>query len=202
MMSVKTNLPELVEKFKKIAEQGTAVDYSAALLVGVNAAMGEMKFRIFNNGQDVDGVLFGAYVGKKRNVKNFKSINLDGDDVYVRKSLLKEQKRVRKVGDQELSEYEIKRVKAGRQVKYKDLEFIGDLRRGIVTDKQTDVKVVCYIPNDDLKLIAKGQEQQIGRLRGGEDAIIFQLSADEAQLLKDNVKQALIQLYDRILNIK
>ncbi len=66
MITYKTNIDDLINKLKKVGTDAQTVDYSAALLLGVNASMGEMKFRIFNDGLDADGNTLGKYVGNKK----------------------------------------------------------------------------------------------------------------------------------------
>lgn len=177
MTGFNSNIGELIEKFKAIKERAQNVDLSDALVIGVNAAKGAMQFRIFNKGLDSGNVPLGSYRGAKSNAKNTFSEFLVGVPA----------------GQLRLSPYEKKRVKKGRQIRYKDLEFTGTLRRGIVVIKESQVRVVCAIPNEDLYKIAKYQEEQI-------NAIIFELSEEERELLRTNVIAASKQIYDRIFN--
>lgn len=58
--------------------------------------------------------------------------------------------------------YSQKRRLAGRQIGYKDLEFTGALRRSLVTGTSKGAAVLGFI-NDRGRIIAEGQEQQVGR---------------------------------------
>jgi hypothetical protein len=163
MFGLRSNIDQVVERFKGYGAKAAAVDPSEALLVGVNAAAGQMKFRIFNQGLDAEGDAFGKYMGRK--VTTIKQ----------------------------------KRLNAGRQIKYKDLEFTGSLRRGIVVLKDGNTRVVCVIPNESLFKIAKYQEEQISKFTG-QDANIFTLSKEERELMRTNIVEALKQIYVRVLN--
>lgn len=188
MLTIKTNLDELLEKFKKAAEESQNIDYGEALLVGVNAGMGLMKNRIFNQGQDKFGVSLGKYVGKKTGVKAGNKIR----KLRIAKELN---------FDDGLTDYEKERLRDGRQIGYKDLELTGDLRRGVVIGQESNVRVICWIPNDFLFTIAKYQEEQIASIRGDADpAQIFALSDDEKKAVEENTKEAIKQIYDRIFN--
>jgi hypothetical protein len=187
MTGLTSNIDELIEKFQGIQSKAANIDFSEALLVGVNAARAAMDFRIFNEGKDSNEVSLGAYTGKKRN---------------SRKKFKNDQSKQFLIGgaDTSFTPYELKRVNRGRQIRYKDLEFTGDLRRGIVVVKESSTRVVCVIPNDALALIAQGQEEQVGEIRGGGPIKIFSLSERERDILKTNTNAALKQLYDRLLN--
>lgn len=99
------------------------------------------------------------------------------------------------LGSYKSKDYAKKRTKKGRQVKYKDLEFTGTLRRGILVIKESQVRVICAIPNEALLKIAQYQEEAIG-------STIFALSEEEKELLKTNVIAAVNQIYDRLFNPK
>lgn len=198
MTGFTSNIDDLITHFKSVAQQASAIDVSQALLVGVNAAASQMRERIFNEGKDVDGVPFGKYSGKK--IKSIKqSRKLTQKEESVKKRLLGSQS--------DFSEYELIRLRQGRQVRYKDLELKGDLRRGIVPVNESDTtavinkkKVAVAIPNNDLFAIAGFQEEQVGRIRGGGRAVIFKGSQSEKQFMIDNINEALKQLYVRVLN--
>lgn len=179
MTGLTSNINDVIERFKKIQTDAKNIDFSEALAVGVNAARGEMSNRIFNQGKDSKGTPLGPYKGRKKKANpKFKS-------EAVKKFL---------VGNlTDFSPYMMKRINAGRQVNYKDLEFTGDLRRGIKTVKKNNEYVVCAIVNDKLILIAEGQEQQL-------KTTIVSLSESERETLKLNVNAALKQLYARIIN--
>ena len=179
MTGMNSNIGELIERFKILKEQARNVDLSDALVVGVNAAKAAMQFRIFNKGLDAGNTPIGSYKGPKKLTANDFSEFLVGDP-----------------GDTlQLSQYEKKRVKKGQQIRYKDLEFTGTLRRGILVIKESQVRVVCAIPNENLFNIAKWQEEYI-------NAPIFSLTDQERELLKTNVIAAVNQLYDRLFNPK
>lgn len=183
MFKLNSNIKDVIEKFKGKGAKLKEIDPIEVLLLGVNAARGQMSFRIFNKGLDIGGVSFGSY-GGKRKVKN-------ADIVFKGKKrgfFLGEEETV----SNEFTEYELVRIKAGRQIRYKDLELTGTLRRGIVVVK--DAKgVTCVIVNDKLIKIAEYQEQAI-------NAVIFALSDSEKQLMKDNITEGLKQLYARVFN--
>lgn len=181
MFQITSNINELIQKFKNIREMSENIDPSEALLVGVNAARGAMSNRIFNQGQDSSNNSLGEYKGNRVNV--------------IPKKKQKNQEFFVGVSVRLLTPYEKKRVEAGRQVRYKDLEFTGTLRRGIVVIQESQRRVVCSIPNDDLFKIARGQEEQL-------KTQIFSLSDDEREILRINTIEALNQLYGRLFNTK
>lgn len=174
MTGMNSNIDDVVDKMREMKEKSMNIDFSEALIVGVNAARGRMSFRIFNRGLDSQGLPFGKYVGKKTIPP----------------------------GTPAFTPYEFKRVSKGRQVAYKDLEFQGALRRGIQVIKKNNNLVVCAIVNRKLIVIAKGQEEQIGRIKNRGRVKIFSLSAEELQFLKTNTRAAIKQLYARIINTK
>src|SRR3972149_11602266 len=105
MTGFNSNLNELIVRFKAIKTGSQQVDFSDALVLGVNAAKGSMQNRIFNQGLDAKGVTLGPYISKQ---------------------------------------YKKKRQKPPKkQILYKDLEFSGTLRRGIVVIKETPTSVIC-----------------------------------------------------------
>jgi hypothetical protein len=77
--------------------------------------------------------------------------------------------------------YKKKREKKGRQIAYKDFEMNGDLRKSFKLLKNK--KGVCEVGFNNSKeaLIAKGQDEQMRRLRGaeGEYNVIFSASEPE-----------------------
>lgn len=180
MTGITSNIDGVIQRFKDLSNKMHYADVSDALVAGVNAARGEMSNRIFNQGKDTAGQSLGKYKGKKKKVDA--------------KKLFKKKKRDFLAGTaDEFSPYELKRIRKGRQVRYKDLEFEGALRRGIVVIKETSQRVVCAIPNDKLLLIAQGQEEQL-------NTTIFGLSKEERETMDTNIKEALKQYYDRIFN--
>lgn len=176
MTGFNSNLNELIVRFKAIKTGSQQVDFSDALVLGVNAAKASMQNRIFNRGEDKENVSLGKYVGPKKPTSKKLSKFLVGSAKSV-----------------QLSQYEKKRVGKGRQIRYKDLEFEGVLRRGIVVIKETPTSVICAIPNDKLIVIARGQEEYLKTL-------IFALSDSERKLMVTNVHAAIKQIYDRLFN--
>lgn len=181
MIGINSNIDELVERFKLMKKELQSVDLSDALVVGVNAGMALMKNRIFNQGLDAGGVSLGSYAGPKKKVSKKQFEGRDTDFLFGNTNTPK------------LSQYEKKRVGKGRQIRYKDLEFYGTLRRGIVVIKETSTRVVMAIPNENLYVIAKAQEEYI-------NAPIFRPSDEERELVRTNVIAAVNQIYARILN--
>lgn len=195
MTGLNSNIVEIINKFKTMKNQLQEVDLSEALVFGVNAAKSRMQNRIFDDGHDADNGSLGGYVGKKSVSKKTKSFGFETDKIAKR------QLGVRSGGiNVNLTPYEWKRVSNKREIVYKDLEFYGTLRRGIVIIKESSNRVVTAIPNNKLYLIARGQEAQIGGIRGGGPARIFSLSKEEEELLRTNVIAAVNQIYARIFN--
>jgi hypothetical protein len=191
MISITSNIDQVIERFKRKADQAGNVDVTPALTAGVNAARGAMTNRIFNKGLDNQGASLGKYVGKKKKLSKAKD-----------EFLFKKRKRdfFTLEPTSEFSEYELIRIGHGRQVRYKDEELTGTLKRGIVTITENEKRVVCAIPNNKLFLIAQGQEKQVGKIQGGGQASIFSLSEQERQVLKDTTNGVLKQIYDSIIN--
>lgn len=183
MTGLNSNIGDLIEKFKAMKTQLQTVDLSDALVVGVNAAKAAMQFRIFSKGLDAGGTSIGSYAGPKKKQPKERFEGRDVDFLFG------------DVGEIKLSDYEKKRVAKGRQIRYKDLEFTGALRRGMVIIKESSVLVVCSIPNEKLYNIAKWQEEHI-------HASIFSLSDSERELMRTNIMEIVNQIYDRILNPK
>jgi hypothetical protein len=181
MTGFNSNIDELIERFKVLKDKADSLDLSEALVAGVTAARGSMTFRIFNQGQDIGGVSLGSYRGKKKRASKKQFQGRNTDFLFGNPATLK------------LSPYEKKRLAKGRQIRYKDLEFTGTLRRGIVVIQETDRRVVCAIPSEDLLLIAKGQEEQT-------NAEIFGLSDEEKEVLREHVIEISKQIYDRFFN--
>ena len=82
-----------------------------------------------------------------------------------------------------------KRVKAGRQVAYKDLEFDGDLRRAIQVGNNAAGETVIGFINDKARRIAGYQEDQTGEE-------IFSLTKAEAAA----ARRAFIKTYKQKTN--
>lgn len=186
MTGLTSNLDQIIARFKLVKSDVQTIDFSDALVGGVNQAKAQMQNRIFNQGRDADYNPFGKYRGKKKRVslKKFEGRKAEFlfGDITGNNPL-------------NLSPYELKRVEKGRQVRYKDLEFTGALRRGIVVIKESNTSVVCAIPNEDLYKIAKGQEEQL-------DTVIFQQSDSEKQTMIETINALIKQGYDRIFGTK
>lgn len=190
MTGLNSNIDQVVERFRAIGARVKGVDPSEALIVGVNAARGQMTERIFNKGQDFEGGSLGVYVGKKGRLSKLAEQRIFG----------KRKKEFLVGTNDQFSPYEIKRIKKGRQIRYKDLELFGSLRRGIIVIKSSNTRVVCAIPNDKLYKIAQGQETQIGRILGTGVTVIFTPSQEEKKVLRENTTEALKQIYVRVFN--
>lgn len=202
MRVITSNLAEIVEKMeKKAAEVGT-IDVSAALVAGVNAAMGSMKNRVFNQSQDANGEALGKYGGKRSKVTERKHLIVPGDDKEAVKDKKKKRKNLKpSLNGEAYTEYEKERLGHGRQIEKKDLEMWGTLRRSIVVAAEEGNRVQCICNNEEELRILRGQERQIGRLRGGgEAAVIFSLSNEEREEMVSNIKEGIKQLYAGLFN--
>lgn len=184
MTGFSSNINELIQRFEGIRD--APIDPTNALLAGVNAAKAAMQHRIFNQGKDAGGKSLGKYMGQKRG----------GMGGALTKKIfgLDQATKDRTVGfidfTRRFTPHELKRLNAGRQVVYKDLELTGALRRGIVTVRQQN-RVVCVIPHPDLYRIAKAQEDHL-------HTVIFALSEKERALMVQNTNAILKQEYDRV----
>lgn len=176
MTGFTSNIEQVIERFKIMKENAQNVDFSDALVIGVNAAKAAMQNRIFNKGLDKNNSSLGPYRGEK-------FISSKGLSEFL----------VGSVAGRALTPYEKKRVNKKRQVRYKDLEFEGTLRRGIVVIKESQTVVSCMIPSDTLANIARYQEEDL-------KTVIFTLSEDERELLRENVIAATTEIYDRLFN--
>lgn len=186
MTGLTSNLDQIIARFKLVKADVLTVDFSDALLGGVNQAKARLENRVFNQGQDVNNNSLGKYRGRKKRVSIDKFEGRKKDFLF---------------GDTtgnnplNLSEYELKRVAKGRQVRYKDLEFFGSLRRGVVVIKESNTSVVCAIPNEALFKIAKAQEAYL-------KTTIFALSEAEKNEMVFVVTTLVKQIYDRIFGTK
>jgi hypothetical protein len=203
-MKSKSNIQELIDKFKTLSEQAAEIDFSAALLLGAKASMAQMNYRIFNTGKDMDGRPFGEYTGRKFKTSSRRFGYLDEDplDKSVKKKLDAQKKRYEKnasdTGREDFTEYEKKRLTAGRQIQYKDLEFTGDLRRSIDVVKVSNTAVEVVFKDEENANKAEYQEVQVGEIRGGGKAPIFGQSDSEKELMDENIFEGLNQIYDSI----
>lgn len=155
-MAFDTNI--LSEKIQRLKEKFEGGQFADALVGAVNTGNGLMQQRIFSLNQDVAGESFGEYIGKKSKTRL----------VITGKKL--QDKRNKAVAGLDLTPYQKKRAKAGRQVLKKDLEFTGNLRRSIVTAVENEKAAVIEFNNDEAAKIARGQENQITNIRVGKKA--------------------------------
>lgn len=147
-----TILAKKIQGLKEAFENGRFGD---ALVGALNTGNGMMQQRIFTQNKDIEGNDFGVYIGKKRKVRLEVSKNRT------------QNKRNKAIAGQELTSYQRKRAKAGRQISKKDLEFSGGTRRAIETKIENDKAAVIEFNNDQAAKIAKGQETQITNIRNG-----------------------------------
>lgn len=180
MYTLNSNLDDLITKWTVNLEKAKTINMSDALIFGVNAARGQMENRIFNQGLDSTGKPLGIYRGKRN---------------YPKPKKLNDPRKLKFAtgGARLLTRYERKRVDAGRQVRYKDLEFTGTLRRGIVVIKQTESRVVCAAPSQRNKDIIDGQEKDL-------NTKIFSLSVSERDFMKQQINAAIKQKYAGLFN--
>lgn len=168
----------------QIVESG---EFADALVSAINTGNGLMQQRVFTHGQDVEGNSFGGYVGKKTTlgIESQRRL-LSGARSTVQRN------RIRR-SNSPLTPYERKRVQAGRQIGYKDLEFNGELRRSIQVFIEDEKTVILAFNNSESALIARGQEQQIENIRQGRPGttqgtgatLIFAFSDDEQREVVD-----------------
>lgn len=208
-MKLNSNIEELINRLQSVAQQANTIDVSEPLVSGINAAMGAMKYRIFNEGKDRFGISLGEYVGEQSGLtsRKFTSVRSEIFDSETKRLLGKQSKRLKK-NTQDLdpggqySEYEKLRLSHGRQIRYKDLEFTGSLRRSIIVAAESQTKVTCIINNKEDLQIAGFQEIQIGEIRKTGKADIFGMSNDERQVLIEVTNQALSEVYGRLFTTK
>lgn len=168
MTGLKSNINQVVERFKLLAADAKNMDFSEALIGGTNATRGKLSFRVFNKGSDSFNMPFGKYTGQK-------------------------------VG--RFTPYEYKRVKRGRQIAKKDLEFEGDLRRSIRVVKRQKNSVICVITNKETARIGRYQEEQLSRIHK-RPVVIWRLTPEEKKFFMDNVSALIKQQYDRAIRSK
>jgi hypothetical protein len=201
-MKANSNLEEILKRLQQVATQAEAYDFSAPLIAGLNAALGLMKYRVFNTGKDSKGISFGKYIGKRTRATNrkFKAKKYgDPDNEKDKKNKRKRLKANVDPSNNSYTEYEKIRLSRGRQVNYKDLEFNGDLRRAIVVAKVGDTKAAIVIPNKELYNIAQWQSKQISKIVG-QELKIFSFAAEEREINQTTFTELLNQLYARLFN--
>jgi len=213
-MTVKSNIQDIISRLERIRDKAATIDVTAALVVGANARMGVMKNRIFNQGQDSENNSLGKYTGKKTKVTNnrytFGNNNsdfqtADAEDLKQGKKKLKRLKagiknEKQSGGASQFSEYEKERLAAGRQIRYKDLEFEGTLRRSIVIAEQNNA-VYCVFNDDESKKIAGYQQKQIAKIKGLSDEVkIFWGTKEEKEIQREQTNNALREIYESLFN--
>jgi hypothetical protein len=124
-------------------------------LFAANQMLGKMQHRIFGQGGATNGKIgkYKSLITKNRS-KTLKALG-SGKGGKKRRTAIGERTN--------LSPYERKRIKAGRQIGYKDLEFNGDFKLAFKVGKRNG-KFVFGIVGDKNKLIAQGQEEQNKKL--------------------------------------
>lgn len=164
-MEYNSNTKEVLARLALIRANIAAGAFSDALVAGLNAGMGVMKRRIFNQSLDAEGSSLGPYFSEQ---------------------------------------YERDRLRKGRQVGKKDLEFTGTVRRAIEVITVNNTKAEIRITSAEAAKIARYQEQQIYNLRNGlaaneasgQKVPIFELDADENDIVKTVTRDLLAQKFD------
>lgn len=156
-----TILKKKIDGLKEAYETGVFGD---ALVGALNSGNGLMQQRIFTQNKDVEGNDFGTYIGAKQTQKQASRQILR--DLFGTTSKT-DKKRIKANAALELTSYQRKRAKAGRQIAKKDLEFSGGTRRAIEIRIENDKAAVLEFNNDEAAKIAKGQEAQISNIRKG-----------------------------------
>lgn len=181
-----TILTSKIEGIKQAFENGSFAD---ALVGALNTGSGLMQQRIFSDNEDAAGQSFGMYIGKKTKTKLVKSKNKT------------QNKRNKAIAGQDLTSYQRKRAKAGRQVTKKDLEFTGGLRRAIETQIENENAVLLEFNNDEAAKIARGQEKQIANIRNGAKGTtkgnrvkIFTLNESEKEKVVEQGRELINQI--------
>lgn len=184
-----TILEEKIEKLKDAYNNGQFAD---ALVGALNTGNGLMQQRIFTENQDVQGNDFGKYIGKTSKARLIPSANA------------LQNKRNQALAGLQITSYQRKRAKAGRQIDKKDLEFSGGLRRSIETVVENERAAVLEFNNSDAALIAKGQEAQIANIRLGQKATtkgigikIFRLNEAEKKEVNVQGRELINQVMKR-----
>lgn len=161
-MEYNSNTKEVLARLALIRANLAAGVFSDALVAGLNAGMGVMKRRIFNQSLDAEGITLGPYYSEQ---------------------------------------YERDRVREGRQIARKDLEFAGTLRRSIEVVAVNNTKAELRITSPIEAEIARKQEQMIFNLKNGlpynaygsGKVPIFELSPDELDIVRTTTSTLLAQ---------
>ena len=163
-----------------------------ALAGALNSGRGLMKRRIFNRSEDATGKPLGNYHGSKTKITAKRSRVKRYGDVEKNKERKKVRKNLDDAEEGDYTEYEKVRLGHGNQIEKKDLQFSGSTASSIETVKGDGATVTIQITNAENAKIARYQEQQIGNIRAGENAVkgkaepakIFVLSEEEFEAVK------------------
>lgn len=164
-MEYTSNTKEILAYLQRIRAMIATGVFSDALVAGLNAGMGVMKLRIFNQSLAADGSSLGPYFSEQ---------------------------------------YERDRVREGRQIARKDLEMTGTLRRAVEVVTVNNTKAEMRITNAERADIARKQEIQIYNLRNnlpydadtGQKVPIFELNADELEIVQSTTRTLIAQKFD------
>lgn len=192
-MSFDTSI--LTAKISAIKEAYENGRFADALVGALNTGNGLMQQRVFTRRSDIKGNNFGQYIGKKSKLsaRGLKSLLSDATRT--------DKKRIKETAAQELTPYQRKRARKGRQTLNKDLELSGGLRRAIETVVENEKAASLAFNNDLAAAIAKGQEVQITNIRNGkkgttkgEGIRIFTLDDSERRETNDQGKELINQI--------
>lgn len=216
-MGLESNIQDVTARLIAIRDRldtgpnnAVPADFSDAVFSAVNAGMGLMKQRIFNEGLDAEGVSLGKYTGPRSRLTKakFAGVREDQFDEKERKKQKRAAgKQIKSDPNAMLTEYEKYRLSRGRQIEYKDLELEGALRRAIITAVGGG-QVLIVIANEEQGSIARYQEKQIGNIRAGqnantgnaEPANIFRLSQEEFDHVLKEGTAAVSQVLKKLIS--
>lgn len=183
------DLTILTKKIEGLKEAFNNGKFGDALVGALNTGNGLMQQRVFNQNQDIEGNGFGQYIGKKHKAKLLTSKNRT------------ENKRLKALAGQDLTSYQRKRLKRGRQIAKKDLELEGGLRRAIETKIENEKAAVLEFNNDEAAKVARGQENQITNIRNtgkgttkGKGIKIFGLNTSEKEQVVEQGAELIKQI--------
>lgn len=95
--------------------------------------------------------------------------------------------------------YEKVRLKHGRFIDKKDLQFTGSLHASINSVKNDNKQVMIAIVNEQTSKISFYQEEQVGRMRGTDVARIFEFSESEFEQIQAEANAAIDQVIGILL---
>ncbi len=164
-MEYNSNTKEILARLALIRATIASGAFQDALVAGLNAGMGVMKLRIFNQSLDALGNPLGPYYS----------------ETHIRD-----------------------RVREGRQVARKDLEFKGSLRRAIEVVAVNNLKAEVRITNPTDADKARKQEVQIFNLKnnlpynaeGAGKVPIFEFSEEEVDIVVTTTRELLQQKFN------